>query len=67
MTENFEDKIINIDRKKEISVCPTCGYKDGFHVSFHTPDNAKESEVIPICPNCHSRFRMGWRVTLSED
>jgi hypothetical protein len=64
MVKDFKATVMKIDRKEDMSVCPSCGYEDGFHVSFHTPDRSKTSEVILICPNCHKRFRIGWQASL---
>jgi len=50
----------------EVSVCPQCGYTDGFHVSFHMAENRTEGEIVLICPDCHHRFRLGWTVNLAS-
>lgn len=51
--------------KGEIYACPSCGYTDGFHVSFRWNEGASEGEVYLICPSCHRRFRMGWQISTS--
>lgn len=50
----------------EIYTCPTCSYTDGFHVSFNVAKTDCKAEVFLICPNCHSRFKLGWHVDLSN-
>jgi len=50
----------------ELYKCPSCGYRDGFHVSFKWSKKNSDGEVFLICPNCHSRFRLGWNVSVSE-
>ncbi len=62
METNSTDEIISIKPEGNIRKCPVCGYNDGFHVSFEMKDGSKEGDIILICPNCHQRFRMGWRV-----
>lgn len=47
--------------EEEFSVCPECGYEDGFHTSFKRL-NKEECKIILICPSCHSRFDPGWVV-----
>ncbi len=64
MSTHNERPIRRIDPKEKISCCPECKYKDGFHVSLYNPDKAKLSEVILICPSCHSHFGLGWKVDL---
>jgi len=53
--------------KKEISNCPACDYKDGFHVSFNLEDNSRTGIIILICPQCSSRFSVGWPVQLQKE
>ena len=53
-----------ISMEDEFKVCPTCGYKDGFHSMFK-----KEGQVIRwlfICPSCHDVFDIGLTRTLCE-
>ena len=58
----------------ELHICPKCGYKDGFHVSFvrvntgGTPKKAPEApyRVILICPECGARYDAGWTCTLTR-
>ena len=56
----------HIDPKGEIYECPTCNYKDGFHLSFKMKGASGTGEIILICPNCHSRFKLGWCVTIED-
>ncbi len=58
------EKIDSIEPAGEIYTCPACAYKDGFHVSFNIQGDSHEGEIVLICPNCHSRFRIGWNVSL---
>ncbi len=66
MEMGAENKAGTIKPEGEIYTCPTCGYTDGFHVSFRAGENNRKAEVFLICPNCHSRFRLGWHVDLSS-
>ena len=43
-----------IQIEEEFKVCPTCGYRDGFHSMLK-----KEEETVKIlfiCPGCHDVF-----------
>lgn len=57
-------EITAIDPHGEINRCPSCGYQDGFHVSFRFEPKGSAAEVILICPSCHSRFCLGWKITV---
>ena len=60
------ESIGRISPEGEIYRCPACGYTDGFHVSFNVAGTEGKAEIFLICPNCHSRFRLGWQVNLSD-
>ena len=51
-----------LEPKGELYKCPSCGYADGFHVSFKWNQKGSEAEVYLICPNCHARYRKGWKI-----
>lgn len=55
-------EVIHVD--KELSLCPECGYEDGFHVSFAAQKDLR-FEVILICPRCSKRYRTGWAASLA--
>jgi transposase-like protein len=44
----------------EFKVCPSCGYKDGFHSMFRREDGI--TRWLFICPSCHSVFDIGYTV-----
>jgi DNA-directed RNA polymerase subunit RPC12/RpoP len=67
MEMGSKKEIGRIEAKGEIYQCPSCGYQDGFHVSFRLKPGEPKGEVYLICPSCHSRFRMGWKISLSKD
>ncbi len=50
---------------EELYTCPGCGYTDGFHVSFQQDAASGQWEIVLICPQCHRRYRMGWKISLS--
>ena len=56
-------EILRIEPQGEIYKCPSCGYQDGFHLSFRMSPGTSEGEVYLICPSCHSLFRMGWKIS----
>ena len=66
MEMGSKKEVRHIEAKGEMYKCPSCGYEDGFHVSFSWNQEASEGEVYLICPNCHSRFRLGWKIEMSQ-
>jgi len=58
--------IKGLQAQGELHECPSCGYQDGFHVSFLWGKKSGKGEVYLICPNCHSRFRLGWNISISK-
>ena len=62
MEMGTKEKIIRIEPKGEVFACPACDYKDGFHVSFSWIEETSEGDIFLICPNCHRRFRIGWKI-----
>ena len=63
MEMGSKKKIKTIEPRGEVYQCPSCGYEDGFHTSFRWNQKGSAAEVYLICPNCHSRFRMGWKIS----
>jgi hypothetical protein len=59
--EDNKEGIISFEPKGEIYLCPVCNYNDGFHVSFLFDEDSSKWEIFLICPNCHRRFRIGWK------
>jgi hypothetical protein len=55
------EKVRSIQIEGEFRVCLVCGYDMGFHVSFQ-PETGGPTRLILICPECGSRFDVGWRV-----
>ena len=66
MEMGSRDKVQDIKPEGEIYTCPSCGYTDGFHVSFKVAGNTQKADIYLICPNCHSRFRISWQADLSN-
>ena len=59
---DYEVKKVTMDN--EFKICPSCGYKDGFHSMF-----TKEADITKwffICPSCHSVFDIGFTVQPSK-
>ena len=67
MKMGTKERIESIEPSGEIYTCPACGYTDGFHVSFKVHENKEDADIFLICPNCHSRFELGWQVSLKND
>jgi len=50
-------EIIKVKLDDEFKICPTCGYKDGFHSMFKKEQGL--TRWLFICPSCHSVFDIG--------
>jgi transposase-like protein len=53
-------KVNSVVMEKEFKVCPSCGYKDGFHSMFKKEKNV--SKWLFICPSCHNVYDIGFTV-----
>jgi len=53
-----QDDIEQVEVKDEFRTCPSCGYKDGFHVSF-VPKETGKLKLVLICPSCSARYDIG--------
>jgi len=54
-------EVQNVKMEKEFKICPSCGYKDGFHSMMFK----KEGDITKwlfICPSCHEVFDIGFTV-----
>ena len=49
---HYEIHKINVE--DEFKICPTCGYRDGFHTMLKNIDG--EKKWLYICPACHDIF-----------
>ena len=68
MEQRHKDKPIKLEpEENKLYTCPVCGYTDGFHVSFHFKNDSDGAEIILICPSCHQRFQIGWKVNIVKD
>jgi hypothetical protein len=47
---------------KEFRKCDNCNYDRGFHSSFLKSDG--KYKVILICPECSTRYDIGWKIDL---
>jgi transposase-like protein len=50
-------EINKIKMEDEFKVCPSCGYRDGFHSMFKK--EAGVTKWLFICPSCHEVFNIG--------
>jgi hypothetical protein len=53
-------EIIIVEMEEEFKVCPSCGYKDGFHSMFKREENI--TKWLFICPSCHAVFDLAYTV-----
>lgn len=53
----MDHDVEKIDFKDEFRICPTCGYRDGFHCMFRK--QAETTRWLLICPACHKIFDIG--------
>jgi len=66
MEMGSQKRVKRLKAKGELYKCPSCSYEDGFHVSFLWGKKRGRGEIYLICPNCHTRFRLGWTVSISS-
>jgi len=66
MEMGSKDRVKTIRPEGEIYTCPSCGYTDGFHISFKMAGNTRKADIYLICPNCHSRYRINWQADLTN-
>lgn len=53
----MDQEIKKLEMGAEFRVCPSCGYRDGFHSMFK-----KDRDItrwLFICPSCHEIFDIG--------
>ena len=51
-----------IEVENEFKVCPTCGYKDGFHSRLKREGD--HFGWLFICPSCHAVFDIGYTMRI---
>ena len=54
-----EIKVIKIAEGDGFTVCPNCGYKDGFHSVFENFKPDGEADWYLICPKCSAKYDIG--------
>jgi DNA-directed RNA polymerase subunit RPC12/RpoP len=60
----------------ELTACPACGYRLGFHISFlninagNDPVPVRSTQevfrIILVCPDCGARYDVGWKTPVNE-
>ena len=50
MEMGSKKSIGSIEPQNEVYTCPSCGYEDGFHVSFKFKGRKTGGEIYLICP-----------------
>ena len=46
--------------------CPTCDYKNGWHVFFKKTEDEKVLQMLLQCPGCHATFNLGLQVSITQ-
>ncbi|MBW8034301.1 MAG: hypothetical protein FVQ79_01135 [Planctomycetes bacterium] len=56
-----EREVVKVDLGAggEFTVCPNCGYEDGFHSVFEGFGGAGPVKWFLICPRCSSKYDIG--------
>ncbi len=55
---DYEINSVTVD--DEFKICPSCGYRDGFHSMFRKQGGV--TKWLFICPSCHNVFDIGYTV-----
>lgn len=58
--KNKDYEVKTVEAGDEFRICPSCGYKDGFHSMFRKEGG--KTKWLFICPSCHSVFDIGYTV-----
>ena len=53
------DDVHTINLGDGLTVCPECGYTNGFHVTFVRQDD-NNVKIVLVCPSCSAKFEIGW-------
>jgi len=59
-------KIEKVRIKQSFKVCPTCGYRNGFHAMFERIGKSTEFSWKLICPQCGQVFDAGLKVRIED-
>ena len=54
-----EEEIEVLEIKGEFTICPRCGYDEGFHSIFPNYDVNSQSKWILMCPSCKAKYDIG--------
>ena len=57
-------EVKKVEMGQEFKVCPTCGYRDGFHSMFKR--DKKQLRIFCICPSCHDIFDLDLSLELPK-
>ncbi len=57
--------IQSIQIEEEFKICPTCGYRDGFHSMLKKEH--LEIKIYFICPGCHDVFDADISFSINAD
>jgi hypothetical protein len=56
----MDNEVTKVKMEEEFRICPSCGYKDGFHSMFKKDQD--RVKWLFICPACHLIFDIGFTV-----
>lgn len=65
MAMGAEKEILEKKVEDEFYRCDMCSYTDGFHTSLKKVGD--QLEIYLICPQCHQRYRIGWKINVSSE
>lgn len=54
-----EIKFVEIAEGDGFTICPNCGYKDGFHSVFENFKSDGKADWYLICPKCSAKYDIG--------
>ena len=53
--------------ERDFSLCPVCGYTDGFHVVFSRGAEKGKYNAYLICPMCSAAYNIGLRCETTQE
>ena len=60
------DEVTSVAVEEVFKICPSCGYKNGFHAMFERIEKSDTFLWKLICPNCERIYDIGLRVKVES-
>jgi hypothetical protein len=61
-----DPEVQKISPDREFSVCPQCGYTNGFHSVFLPGPKTNHLKWLLVCPSCSAVYDLGLKAPLES-